>query len=340
MCVVDATPGPGDARGVPVHEVLIPLFDGVQPLDVAGPHEVFSGAAQIVERRGDGPGYRVSLVAERPGPVRAHSGLQLVADHPLPESGPVGTLLVPGGTATLAMSDADPFVTWLRRTAARAERVVSVCTGAFALARAGLLDGLCATTHWHYAAVLARTHPAVDVQADAIYLRQGRIWTAAGVTAGIDLALALVEADHGAEVAQTVARHLVVFLRRPGGQSQFAGPVWTPPARQPGVREAQDLIHGDPTADLRVSVLATRVGMSERHFSREFTRALGCPPGHYVEQVRVDTARRLLESEPVLVTVAAARAGFGSAETMRRAFLRRLGVAPDDYRRRFAVVHA
>jgi transcriptional regulator GlxA family with amidase domain len=225
----------------------------------------------------------------------------------------------------------------VRRAADRAERVVSVCTGSFALAAAGLLDGLCATTHWHYAADLARTHPAVDVRPDAIYLRQGRIWTSAGVTAGIDLALALVEADHGADVAQEVARHLVVFLRRPGGQSQFAGPVWKPPARQPGVREAQDLIHGDPTADLRVSMLASRVGMSERHFSREFARALGCPPGDYVEQVRVDTARRLLESEPVLVTVAAARAGFGSPETMRRAFLRRLGVAPDHYRRRFAV---
>jgi transcriptional regulator GlxA family with amidase domain len=322
---------------VPVHEVLIPLFDGVQPLDVAGPHEVLTGAAQILEHRGCGPGYRVSLVAAQPGPVRSQSGMQLVADGPLPEAGPTGTLLVPGGGATLTLSGDDPFVGWLRRAADRAERVVSVCTGSFALAAAGLLDGLCATTHWHYAAELARAHPAVDVRPDAIYLRQGRIWTAAGVTAGIDLALALVEADHGAELAQQVARHLVVFLRRPGGQSQFAGPVWTPPARRPGVREAQDLIHGNPTDDLRVSVLASRVGMSERHFSREFTRALGCPPGDYVEQVRVDTARRLLESEPVLVTVAAARAGFGSAETMRRAFLRRLGVSPDHYRRRFAV---
>jgi transcriptional regulator GlxA family with amidase domain len=325
---------------VPAHEVLIPLFDGVQPLDVAGPHEVLAGAGQLLEHRGDGPGYRVTLVAQRPGPVRAQSGLQLVAEDPLPETGPVGTLLVPGGRGALTMSDDDPLVGWLRRTAERAERVVSVCTGAFALAGAGLLDGLCATTHWHYADRLARAHPAVDVRADAIYLRQGRIWTAAGVTAGIDLALALVEADHGAEVAQQVARHLVVFLRRPGGQSQFAGPVWTPPARRPGVREAQDLIHADPTADLRVSVLAARVGMSERHFSREFTRSLGCPPGDYVEKVRVDTARQVLESEPVLVTVAAARAGFGSAETMRRAFLRRLGVPPDHYRRRFAVVHA
>jgi transcriptional regulator GlxA family with amidase domain len=322
---------------VPVHEVLIPLYDGVQPLDVAGPHEVLAGAGRLLARGGGGGGYRISLVAERPGPIRGLSGMQLVADGPLPESGPIGTLLVPGGDAAVEMSGADPFVGWLRRAAERAERVVSVCTGSFALAAAGLLDGLCATTHWHYAAGLARAHPAVDVRPDAIYLRQGRIWTSAGVTAGIDLALALVDADHGPEIAQQIARHLVVFLRRPGGQSQFAGPVWTPPARRPGVREAQDLIHGDPTADLRVSVLASRVGMSERHFSREFARALGCPPGDYIERVRVEAARRLLETEPVLVTVAAARAGFGSAETMRRAFLRRLGVPPDHYRRRFAV---
>jgi transcriptional regulator GlxA family with amidase domain len=322
---------------VPVHEVLIPLYDGVQPLDVAGPHEVLAGAGRLLAHRGEGASYRISLVALQPGPVRTRSGMQLVADGPLPASGPIGTLLVPGGETAVEMSGSDPFVTWLRRAAERAERVVSVCTGSFALAAAGLLDGLCATTHWHYAGDLARAHPAVDVRPDAIYLQQGRIWTSAGVTAGIDLALALVEADHGPDVAQQIARHLVVFLRRPGGQSQFAGPVWTPPARRPGVREAQDLIHGDPTADLRVSALAARVGMSERHFSREFTRALGCPPGDYIERVRVEAARRLLETEPVLVAVAAARAGFGSAETMRRAFLRRLGVAPDHYRRRFAV---
>ena len=294
------------------------------------------GATALLGILGAGPGYRVSLVAAAAGPVTAESGLRLMADGPLPESGEIGTLLVPGGHGARALTRDDPFVDWLRRAAARSARVVSVCTGAFPLAAAGLLDGLSATTHWRYAGELAREHPAVDVRTDPIYLRQGRIWTSAGVTAGIDLALALVEADHGSEVAQRIARELVVFLRRPGGQSQFAGPVWSPPARQPSVRAAQDLIHGDPTADLRVPVLAARVGMSERHFSREFTRALGRPPGDYVEQVRVDTARRLLESEPVLVTVAAARAGFGTAETMRRAFLRRVGVAPDHYRRRFA----
>jgi transcriptional regulator GlxA family with amidase domain len=314
------------------------MFDGVQPLDVTGPHEVLMGASALLEALDAGPGYRVRLVAATTGTVTADSGLRLVADGPLPESGEIGTLLVPGGGGTRRMAADDGFVGWLRRAAGRAGRVASVCTGAFPLAATGLLDGLAATTHWRHADALARAYPAVDVRRDPIYLRQGRIWTSAGVTAGIDLALALVEADHGAEVAQQIARELVVFLRRPGGQSQFAGPVWSPPAPRPSVRAAQDLIHAQPAADLRVPALAARVGMSERHFSREFTRLLGCPPGDYVEKVRVDSARRLLESGPVLVTVAAERSGFGSAETMRRAFLRRIGVAPDQYRRRFAAV--
>jgi len=329
---------PPDAGIVPAHRVVIPIFEGVQPLDVAGPYEVLMGATALLGALGAGPGYAVTLVARTPGPVIAESGLKLVADDALPESGRVGTLLIPGGEGSRRLADDEGFLDWLRRADRRSDRVVSVCTGAFPLAAAGLLDGLAATTHWRFARKLARDYPAVDVRRDPIYLRQGRIWTSAGVTAGIDLALALAEVDHGVDIAQRVARELVVFLRRPGGQSQFAGPVWTAPAARPSVRAAQDLIHAEPNADLRVPALAARVGMSERHLSREFLRLLGCPPGDYVEQVRVDTARRLLESESVLVTVAAARAGFGSAETMRRAFVRRLGVAPDHYRRRFSAV--
>jgi transcriptional regulator GlxA family with amidase domain len=299
---------------VPAHRVVVPVFDGIQPLDVTGPFEVLSAADHLV----DGDGYDLVLVAREPGPVVAPSGLQLVATDALPEDGPIGTLLVPGGSGSrAAVADAE-FVAWLGRAAARAERVASVCTGAFLLAAAGLLDGRRAATHCRWAGALAAAHPAVDVRPDSIYERSGRIWTSAGVTAGLDL-----------------AREFVVFLRRPGGQSQFTAPVWTEPAPRPSVRAAQDLVHADPTADLRVPVLAAHVGMSERHFGREFARLVGCPPGDYVEQVRVDTARRLLEAGPLLVGVAAARAGFGSAETMRRAFLRRLGVPPDHYRRRF-----
>ena len=316
---------------MPAHQVVVPLFAGYQPLDVTGPHEVLRAVTGHVE-----PGYDVTLVARRPGPVAAESGLQLVATAALPETGRIGTLLVPGGAGTrAALADAE-LVSWLRRAAGRADRVASVCTGAFLLAAAGLLDGLPAATHWRWAGELARRFPAVDVRPDPIFVRSGRVWTSAGVTAGIDLALALLEADHGVAAAQAVAREFVVFLRRPGGQSQFAAPVWREPAARPSVRAAQDIVHADPAADLRVPALAARVGMSERHLTREFARLLGCTPGEYVEQVRVDTARRLLESGPVLVGVAAARAGFGSAETMRRAFLRRLGVPPDQYRRHFA----
>lgn len=296
------------------------------------------GATTLLNASGCGPGYSISLVASASVPIISESGLRLSPDGPLPTTGEIGTLVVPGGPGAQPAASDEVFVGWLRAAAARSIRVVSVCTGAFPLAAAGLLDGLAATTHWRYARALAGAYPAVDVHSDPIYLRQGRIWTSAGVTAGIDLALALVEADHGVEVAQRIARELVVFLRRPGGQSQFAGPVWSAPAARPAVRAAQDLIHAEPTADLRLPTLAARVGMSERHLSREFLRLLGCPPGEYVEQIRVDTARRLLENEPVLVSVAAARAGFGSAETMRRAFLRRIGVPPDHYRRRFCAV--
>ena len=320
-----------------LHHVVLPVFDDVQTLDVVGPHDVLMGATELLAVRGLEGGYRITTVAARPGSITAASGLRLVADAALPETGAIDTLLVPGGPGARRLASDPEFVAWLSKAAQRSQRVASVCTGAFLLAAAGLLDGLAATTHWRYAAALADAYPAVDVRADAIHVRQGRIWTCAGVTAGIDLALALVEADHDAEVAQQIARELVVFLRRPGGQSQFAGPVWAPPARRPAVRAAQDLIHADPAADLRVPILAARVGMSERHFSREFTRQLGTPPGDYVERVRVDTARRLLETEPALVTVVAARAGFGSTETMRRAFLRRVGVPPDHYRQRFAV---
>ncbi|WP_300018310.1 DJ-1/PfpI family protein [Pseudonocardia sp.] len=317
---------------MPVHRVVLPLFDGFQPLDVTGPHDVLTSACGAE----NGVRYEVTLVAREPGPVRSAGGLQIVATAGLPETGTIGTLLVPGGPGSrTAVGDPD-LVAWLGRAARRAQRVASVCTGAFLLAAAGLLDGVPTATHWRWADALQRRFPAVDVRPDPIHVRCGRIWTSAGVTAGIDLALALLEADHGPEVAQLVAREMVVFLRRAGGQSQFAAPVWADPAPRPSVRAAQDLIHADPAADLRIPVLAAHVGMSERHFGREFTRLLGCPPGDYVEQVRVDTARRLLESEPLLVGVAAARAGFGSAETMRRAFLRRLGVPPDHYRRHFA----
>jgi transcriptional regulator GlxA family with amidase domain len=215
-------------------------------------------------------------------------------------------------------------------------RLATVCTGAFVAARAGLLDGHRVTTHWRYADKLQREHPAITVDADPIYINEGRLWTSAGVTAGIDLALALVEADHGCDVAEQIARDLVMFLRRPGGQSQFATPTWTTRATDAPVVAVQRHIDAAPGGDLRLAALADRAGMSERHFARLFTRQVGLSPARYVERIRVEAARRRLEHDDATTSAVARDCGFGTAETLRRAFHRQLGVSPDDYRRRFA----
>jgi len=198
-----------------------------------------------------------------------------------------------------------------------------------------LLDGRTVTTHWARADRLANEFPLLDVDADPIWTRDGNVWTSAGVTAGIDVALALVEDDHGVDVAETVARWLVMFLRRPGTQSQFAAPVWRTRARDEPIRRAQELIEADPGADHRLRVLARRVALSERHFLRRFTAELGITPARYVAAARVDAARRELEAGTDTIAAIAARVGFGTAESMRRTFVRDLGTAPDDYRRRF-----
>jgi len=314
--------------------VALVAFDGVQPLDLVGPHEVFAGANQYMERAGGEAPYRVAVVAVRPGTVRSESGLGLVADHGLPV-GPIDTLIVAGGRGSqTARYDAD-LVAWLRTSARQARRTCSVCSGAFILAEAGLLDGRRAATHWARADQLAREYPQVKVDPAALYLQDGPFWTSAGVTAGIDLALALVEEDLGTMVAQTVARWLVLFLRRSGGQSQFAAEVWTDPPEREALRTVVRAIHAEPGADHSLPSLAGRAHLSVRHLQRTFAEALGQSPSTYVTRVRVDAARRLLELEPVPVETIARRCGFGTAESMRRAFQRHLGVPPDAYRDRF-----
>lgn len=212
---------------------------------------------------------------------------------------------------------------------------MSICSGAFVAAAAGLLADKRVTTHWARGPALARRHPELDVDIDPIYVRDGDVWTSAGVTAGIDLALAVVEHDHGSVVAQTVARWLVMFLRRPGGQTQFATPVWSDRATLDPIRRAQDLIDAEPADDHRVGRLASRVGLSERHFARLFSAEVGLSPAQYVIAVRVEAARAALESTRDTVGTIARRCGFGTAESMRRTFAQRLGVSPDQYRRRF-----
>lgn len=326
-----------------VRRIVFICYPGVQPLDVVGPHEVFAGANQVLDLEAStAPRYELLLSALEPGPVTTESGMSLFApislssivDHT--HMGPIDTVLIPGGSGVYAACQQLRVVEMVRHIAGMAERFTMVCTGTFLGAAAGLLDGRRVTTHWARAERLATEYPALDVDPDSIYINDGNVWTSAGVTAGIDLALALVEADHGTDVAQTVARHLVMFLRRPGGQSQFAAPVWTKPAEQHAVRAAQDLVIANPAADLRVGSLAAAINMSERHFTRLFAAEVGEPPAKFVERIRVEAARRCLEQDRTSVAAVARQCGFGTAETMRRSFLRRVGVAPDDYRRRFS----
>jgi transcriptional regulator GlxA family with amidase domain len=318
--------------------VVLLIFPGFQPLDLTGPHEVFAGARARALRTGHpSSAYRVDVVAAAAGPVRAESGLGAVADHAIADvdQASVDTLVVAGGRGVEEARRDAALVEWVRAVGRRARRVASVCSGAFVLAEAGLLDGHRAATHWARADRLAADYPRVDVDPEAIVVHEGRLWTSAGVTTGIDLALAMVADDCGIEVARDIARWLVVFLHRPGGQGQFAAPAWTPPSEREPVRAVQDVIHATPGADLTLAALARHAGMSERHLLRVFRREVGATPARYVETVRVDAARRLLEQTTSGVEHVARASGFGTAESMRRAFLRHLGVAPSEYRHRF-----
>ncbi|MGW4882084.1 GlxA family transcriptional regulator [Streptomyces sp. NPDC004262] len=319
--------------------VLVVLFDGVQSLDVTGPVEVFTGA----EVRTPGS-YRIRTASLDGAPVRTSSGLTVVPDSALAAAPAAHTLLVPGGQGTRRPDPA--LVDWLRAHGPRAERLVSVCTGAILLAAAGLLDGHRATTHWAYCDRLARDHPAVDVDPDPIYVRDGRVATSAGVTSGIDLALALVEEDLGRDVALVVARHLVVFLRRPGNQAQFSAQLAAQTARREPLREVQlgapptlfrqwGRITEHPDDDLSVEALAARAALSPRHFARAFQAETGTTPGRYVDRVRLEHARRLLEDTGDGVEEVSRASGYGTPEAMRRAFLKALGTTPAEYRRRF-----
>ncbi|MDX2527210.1 GlxA family transcriptional regulator [Streptomyces europaeiscabiei] len=308
--------------------VLVVLFDGVQSLDVTGPMEVFAGAEQHT------PGtYRISTASLDGTPVRASSGLTLVPDHSLAGAPAPHTLLVPGGQGT--RNPAPEVIAWLREHGPRAERLVSVCTGAILLAEAGLLDGRRATTHWAYCDTLARHHPAIEVDPDPIFVRDGQVATSAGVTSGIDLALALVEEDIGREVALSIARHLVVFLRRPGNQAQFSAQLAAQTARREPLREVQQWITEHPGDDLSVERLAARARLSPRHFARAFQAETGTTPGRYVDRVRLEHARRLLEDTTDGVEEISRTCGYGTSEAMRRAFVKTLATSPAEYRRRF-----
>jgi transcriptional regulator GlxA family with amidase domain len=323
---------------VRTRSVLVVAFPGFQSLDAVGPFEVFSGATRVVRAAGSPGGYDVTLVSSNGGAVTSASGIFLDS-RPLPEpSTRPDTVLVAGGEGVHAARRDARLVDWLRAVAPRSARVATVCTGAFLAAEAGLLQGRRVTTHWASAERLAGEFPDVEVDPDPIYIRQGKLWTSAGVTAGIDLALALVHEDVGPDVAQTVARWLVMFLHRPGGQTQFASPVWVPRAERSTVRAVQALVEAAPGGDHRLSALAAAAAMSVRHFSRVFAAEVGETPARFVERVRFEAARRELETTEDTLEVIATRCGFGTAETLRRVFQRRLNVPPESYRRRFRTV--
>jgi transcriptional regulator GlxA family with amidase domain len=321
--------------------IVLVAFPDVQILDVTGPSEVFS----LADREARGvraasaapPAYTLELVAPDAGALRASSGLSLVPDRAFEACrGSIDTLVVAGGRGVPAAARDPRLTNWLRLAARRSRRVTSVCTGAFLLARAGLLDGRRVTTHWNACAALARHYPSLKVEPDPIFVRDGNVYTSAGVTAGIDLALALVEEDLGREVALAVARDLVLFIRRPGGQAQFSAGLAGQAATRPGVRELQAWIADHLDGDLSVPALAERAFMSPRNFARVFSREVGVTPAAYVEGLRLERARMLLETSDLQLHEIALRSGFGTVETLRRVFGRRLGVNPNAYRSRFA----
>lgn len=311
--------------------VVIVAFDSAQILDVTGPLEVFSTASRLVPAAQ----YDVELVSVSGGMISSTSGMEFGTSRLDEVHGPVDTLLVTGGRDIDAACADDELVGHLRSLSTRSRRVASVCSGAFLLAAAGLLDGRRAVTHWAECHRLARSYPAVDVDPDAIYIQDDNVWTSAGVTAGIDLTLALVAEDLGRKAAAAVARQLVVYLRRSGGQSQFSALL---AAQDADTRPIQDLLTWLPehlTQDLSIPKLALMVKLSERHFSRLFKAEVGVGPGEHIEAVRLDTACRLLESTHLTVGRVAVTCGFGTVETMNRAFRRRLGTTPLQHRHHF-----
>ncbi|MBT2321304.1 GlxA family transcriptional regulator [Variovorax paradoxus] len=314
--------------------VAILAFPGVQLLDVAGPADVFAEAARQLGRP---RAYQVQVIGTEEGLLKAGNGLRLAADATFAtHRGPIDTLLV-AGSHRIDEAAGDPRLhEWLRRRVRTVRRYGSVCTGAFVLAAAGLLDGKRVATHWNSTARLAAAYPQASVEADAIYVKDGKLFTSAGVTAGMDLALAMVEEDHGRELALRVARELVMFLKRPGGQSQFSAHLAAQTAERSSVRQLQDHVLSHLKGDLSVPALAARAGMSERSFARVFRSETGTTPAEFVENARIDAARRLVEESDLPAKRLADQVGYANVDAFRRAFGRRLGVSPGEYRRRFA----
>jgi transcriptional regulator GlxA family with amidase domain len=319
-------------------KIGIVVFPDVEVLDVTGPYEVFNFANLALKNQGLTKDniYTLKLLAAAPGSITTMSGLKIIADDVYGEpNAEFDTLLIPGGGVDKALVNT-PLIDWIKFMSPRVRRLASVCTGSFLLAEAGLLDGCKATTHWHYCAQLANDYPAVQVQPDRIFIKEGHIFTSGGITSGIDLALALLEEDWGRDLALYVARFLVVFLKRPGGQSQYSAYLTNEAGKHNELRELQTWIMTNIDLELSVELLAEHVAMSPRNFARLFVSETGMTPAKFVEMARIDHARHLLETSEYAIESVADKSGFKDPERMRRSFIRQLGVNPQSYRHRFS----
>ncbi|MGR8998615.1 MAG: GlxA family transcriptional regulator [Gammaproteobacteria bacterium] len=328
---------PPQVRVAKIRPVGIVTYPGFEIIDLTGPMEVFAFANVCLQRSGvcSEPAYPMQVLAAKPGPIKSSCGLQIIAEKAYSDvQDGIDTLLI-AGTPDVSCLLCDPALqAWVQAMEPRVRRLASVCTGAFLLAESGLLDGCRATSHWDYCDWLARDYPSVNVEPDRIFVRDGSISTSGGVTSGIDMALSMLEEDWGSEVALLVARYLVVFLKRPGGQSQFSAYL-TSDATRPELKDLQAWIMLHLTEDLRVETLAQRMCMSPRNFARFFLAETGMTPAKFVEMARIDAARHYLGSTQQPIEAVAEKSGFGDPERMRRAFIRQLGVNPQNYRERF-----
>ncbi|EPR9734702.1 GlxA family transcriptional regulator [Enterobacter bugandensis] len=316
--------------------ITLLAFPRVQLLDVVGPADVFAEAARQL---GNPRAYSVEVIGTRKGMIKGSNGLKIGIDKTFETSkGKIDTLLVAGSPYIDEIALDPALQDWLRRQMKSVRRIGSVCSGAFILATAGLLDGRHVTTHWNCSAKLAREHPKTHVHPDSIYIKDGNLYTSAGVTAGMDLALALVEEDYGRKLALSVAREMVMFFKRPGGQAQFSAQLAAQTAERSVIREVQDYVVEHLKSDLSVPTLAARAGMSERNFARTFKTEVGMTPAEFVELARIDVARRLIEDADVSLKRLASTVGYANTDGFRRAFMRRIGVRPRDYRKRFSSV--